>query len=160
MRDSLQLIVRGRIDWVNALFRLNVSRRTKRFWMHLARIPTARDVGFHLQVLNSLWESVLIVIEGLAKSLFCNFWHGYHIDIPLVKTSYSTYILWVGDIFDLWLDILHRHYVVHTRNINVIGKSVNFMCISFNGHRNVIDLKVNLLTITYTHSLQANWTLI
>jgi len=160
VRDWLQLIVWGHIDWVNALFRFNFHRRTKRFWMHLARIPVARDAGFHLQLLNSLWESVLIVFEGLAKSLFCNFWHGYHNGIPHVKTSYSTYILWVGDIIDLWLDISHWNYVPHSRNINVIAKSVIFLYISFNGDRNMVSSKVMLLAITYTHSLDANWTLI
>ena len=150
VRDWLQLIVWGYIDWVNALFRFNFHRLMKRFLMHLARIPVARDAGFHLQLLNLLWESVLIVVEGLAKSLFCNFWHGYHIYIPLVKTSYSTYILWVSDIFDLWLDIPHCHYVVHSHNINVIGKSVNFLYISFNGHCNVVHSKVILLDYLYT----------
>ena len=160
VRDSLQLIVRGRIDWTNALFRLNFHRLTKRFGIHLREILVHRDAGILFHVLNTLCQSVLMDVEGLAKSLIRNFSHGYHIDIPTVKTWESSDIPWVGSILDLWLVVSHYHCVPHSHNINVIGKSVNFLCISFNGHRNVIDLKVNLITITYTHSLQANWTLI
>jgi len=160
VRDSLQLIVRGRIDWVNALFRLKFSRRTKRFGIHLARIPVARDVRIYFQLLNTLWRSVWIAIEGLEISITRIFWHGYHIDIPTVKTWESTDIHWAGDILDLWLVVSYCHCVPHSHNVNVIAKSVNFLDISFNGHRNTIDLEVILLAITYTHSIYSNRTLI
>jgi len=84
----------------NTLFRFNFSHLVKRFWMHLVQCFVASGVYFLFRPINTLWKSVWSSVEHLEKSINRNFWHGYHNDIPHIKSWESTNSHWVGDILD------------------------------------------------------------